>query len=100
MKELLKSETGKERNEKQISKDIDINWTKKCKGLKEKMRERKMDRGRKGEKRRRRGQERKEEEEERKAGGRGGVKSLSWKGRNNTTEAYSEIVGKDSNTSP
>ena len=34
-----------------------------------------------------------EEEEE-------GVKVLSWKGRNNTTEAYSEIVGKDSNTSP
>ncbi len=33
-------------------------------------------------------------------GGGGGVKSLSWKGRNNTTEAYSEIVGKDSNTSP
>lgn len=29
-----------------------------------------------------------------------GIKSLSWKGRNNTTEAYSEIVGKDSNTSP
>lgn len=41
-----------------------------------------------------------EEEEWRKARGRGGVKSLSWKGRNNTTEAYSEIVGKDSNTSP
>ena len=38
-------------------------------------------------------EEEEEEEEE-------GVKVLSWKGRNNTTEAYSEIVGKDSNTSP
>lgn len=29
-------------------------------------------------------------------GGQAGVR----KGRNNTTEAYSKIVGKDSNTSP
>lgn len=62
------------------------------------MRARKMDWGEK--ERRGGGEDRKGEEEERKAGGRGGVKSLSWKGRNNTTEAYSEIVGKDSNTSP
>jgi len=33
-------------------------------------------------------------------GGRRGVKSMSWKVRNNTTEAYGKIVGKDSNTSP
>lgn len=42
----------------------------------------------------------KKEKKERKGKEEGGVKSLSWKGRNNTTEAYSEIVGKDSNTSP